>query len=306
VSADTQEPDDDRPFRLPPDVLRSVNEAIGKLNRSVLPALSNVRLPVRVPRIQLPQIQLPGLDSVLDQLRLSVVPIVNNPQILEAVRQLGATVERYYPLNWTDVDVDPDAALNVAQTEGLPLVWAPRGELVKKLLDAADATTRRQLLQTHAGDIIADCGAVVADVTEQTLREHKARLVDAIRAHEAGLHAPAQAMSAVVITALLQWVYAHQELRNVKASPLRAPQQPDDLGFRLFKVAVLIEAAVPAVQGGRDKLSDKALVQFNRHDTLHRVADEAYELPNAMTALLLATGLLAEAQQMLEDGTLTT
>ena len=51
--------------------------------------------------------------------------------------------------------------------------------------------------------------------------------------------------------------------------------------------------------GGRDKLSDEAL------DTLHRVADEAYTPSNAMTALLLATGLLAEADQMLEDGTLT-
>jgi hypothetical protein len=78
----------------------------------------------------------------------------------------------------------------------------------------------------------------------------------------------------------------------------------DDLLLRDVKVALLIEAAVPAVAGSRDKVPDGELGGFNRHDTLHRVADEAYSTPNAMIALLLATGLLAEANVMLADGRL--
>lgn len=163
----------------------------------------------------------------------------------------------------------------------------------------------RELLAAQSDDIVADCAAVTAEVTHDALREHRDRLLDATRAHQLGLHAPAQAMTTVVLTALLQWVFAHGELRKVKTSDYRVPEDAEELAFRLFKVAVLIEAAVPAVQGGRDKLPDEALDRFNRHDTLHRVADEAYTPSNAMTALLLATGLLAEADQMLEDGTLT-
>ena len=98
-------------------------------------------------------------------------------------------------------------------------------------------------------------------------------------------------------------MYAHEHLRQVKKSEWRAPSEADELAFRAFKVTVLIEAAVLAIQGGRDALPDEKLDRFNRHDTLHRVADEAYVLP--MTALMLAAGSLAEADQLLTDGSLT-
>jgi hypothetical protein len=97
-------------------------------------------------------------------------------------------------------------------------------------------------------------------------------------------------------------------LGRVSEEPLPADDtpgdEPDPDGD--IRVAILIEAAVPAVEGGMDKLRDDELpVTFNRHATLHRVAPQAYTKSSALSALLLATGLLAEAEQMLEDGRLT-
>jgi hypothetical protein len=184
-------------------------------------------------------------------------------------------------------------------------VWVPRAELVKELLAAPDAAARRDLLVTHVDDIVSDCAEVADREYHPKLVAYAARLRDVVEAHRAGLHAPGQVLAAVVVTALLQWVYGHGELSRVKTSPRRAKDEDEQL-LRDLKVAVLIEAAVPAVQGGMDKLSDDKLPDgFNRHATLHRVAARAYTVPNAMCALMLATGLLAEAQQLIKDGRLT-
>jgi hypothetical protein len=173
-----------------------------------------------------------------------------------------------------------------------------------QLLAASDATARRALLEEHVEEIVADCAKVVAAVNHPRLREHQDRLMQAVAAHRVGLHAAGQALAAVVVTALLQWVYGHGELKKVRTSPMRAKDADEQL-VRDLKVAVLIEAAVPATEGRMDQLSDDELPdRFNRHATLHRVADHVYSLPNAMSALMLATGLLAEAQQLLEDGRL--
>ena len=71
-------------------------------------------------------------------------------------------------------------------------------------------------------------------------------------------------------------------------------------------MSVLFEAAVPAFRGRMDDLTDEELPEtFNRHATLHQVAPRAYSRSSAMCALMLATGLLAEAAEMMEDGRLT-
>jgi hypothetical protein len=322
MSTTTPDPDDDKPqLHIPPEALRAIGQylqqqvgpafeaiqrslapSVENLQRSLAPALANLRIPQL--QVNMAPLQV-GLEQALREMRRQVMPVLNNPQFLESLRKLSETVTRYYPHNWVGVDVDADDALRLAQDEGLPLVWVPRGELVVELVGAADAAARRALLEARADDIVTDCAEAAAEVSQAALQEHRKRLIEATEAHRAGLHGPAQAMSAVVTTALLQWVYAHEHLWKVKKSEWRAPADGDELAFRVFKVTVLIEASVRAIEGGRDALPDEDLDRFNRHDTLHRVADEAYVLSNAMTALMLATGLLAEADQLLTDGSLT-
>jgi len=242
-------------------------------------------------------------DEVAQMQRDSVAQLLATPEWREQFRQLAQTLRRYYAPNWVGVEIDVVTLFDLARAEGISVVWVPRAALVTELLTASDAAVRRQLLTEHAADIVEDCGTALAAVDQPQLEQYRELLSQAVAAHQAGLNGPGQSMSAVVLTALLQWVYDHGELRTVKTSPLRSKGM-DDLLLRDVKVALLIEAAVPAVAGSRDKVPDGELGGFNRHDTLHRVADEAYSTPNAMIALLLATGLLAEANVMLADGRL--
>jgi hypothetical protein len=226
---------------------------------------------------------------------------------MQGLARVGKTIERYYPTNWSDADVsygDLDQVLTVAREDGIPLVWVPRGTLVDQLLEAPDGPARRQLLRKHADEVVADCAKVTEAVTHERLRQHRARLLEAVAAFRADVPSAGQALAAVVITVLLQWVYGHEHLKNVRTSPMRA-QDAERQVLRTVKLAVLIEAAVPAVQGNRDRVADEDLPdRFNRHVTVHRVADRVFTLPNALTALMLGAGLLAEAEQLLEDGRL--
>lgn len=273
---------------LAPDVLRSVWELGGLVGR---------------------QSQGPELFSVLAHMRSRVDGVLRQPGLAQPL-QVAA---RSYPRNWRGVDFESMDMFHLARDEGLPLLWAPGRKLVAELLRAPDAEVRRDLLATHLADIVADCAAVVGEVQHAALRVHRVRLLEATRAHQAGLHGPGQAMSAVVITALLQRVYPPgdqagkvAQLKQIKSSSWRVSGVLDgETSLRVLKVAMLMEAAVKAVEGGRDRLPDSALKAFNRHDTLHRVSAEAYAPCNAMTALLLATGLLVEAEQLLEEGWLT-
>ena len=105
------------------------------------------------------------------------------------------------------------------------------------------------------------------------------------------------------MTDFLEWIFDHKRLGKVQSSPLRMQGPIRELVLRNLKVIFLIEAAVPASEGGTDWLPDEELPErFMRNTTLHRVAERAYSVANAMAALMLATGLLAEAAQMFEDG----
>ena len=295
-------------FRLPPHVPSRANRIFEQL-RFAGPTLN------LVPRLQdqvrqLSRLHTPALDTMLEQVRQQVsAPLFHSPQwqqLLVTMREMTDGLLRCWPSNWDDISAhDIETALTIARDEGLPPVWVPRSEIVALMFAAPDATARRALLEEHAERIIDDCGKVVDAVDQPPLRDHAAKISEAVVAFEEKMWFAGQALAAVVITSLLQWVYGHGELKKVRSSSMRAKTTEEQL-LRDLRVSVLFEAAVPAVKGGMDRLRDDELPEtFNRHATLHRVAPQAYTRSSAMSSLVLATGLLAEAQQLLEDGRLT-
>lgn len=308
-----------RPARksgLPPNVRRQAEEisrALSRVDPAVLQrareALKGVQLPIDllqeartlVDRVRA-QPEMLDLAQRVAQIQRDVVLPTQTPQFRASMRQLAEALRRAYAPNWIDLDIDEDGLFQLGQ-QGISVVWVPRATLIKALLAQPNVEARRALLAASALRIVEDCEEATRTVQHQKLRPYKARLMEAVEAHRAGLHAAAQAISSVVLTALLQRVFNHDQLAHVKKSAFRA-KYPEEVELWQLKIALLIEAAVPAVQGGRDQLPDEQLEGFNRHDTLHRVADQAYTLSNAMSALLLATGLLLEADQMMGIGLL--
>lgn len=249
--------------------------------------------------------QLAGVDMSWQQhLHQVVKGYLDSPQwrsTLEAVRKLA---DRWLPSNWRGHDVDFDAAWKLAQ-EGLPLVWVPRGELVVALLAAPDREARQQVLSAHATDIIDDCAAVVSTVTLPEMADYRKRLEQVLAAHRDGHVEAAQALAAVVFTSLLQYAYGHGKLDNVRKSPLRHRGDIDGLSVTRYKAALLVEASLPATRSVGNRVPEaERPTAFNRHATAHDVSRIQYTPTHAVTAIMLATALLAEAQFLVENGIL--
>ena len=83
-------------------------------------------------------------------------------------------------------------------------------------------------LEERAEEIVEDCRQVSDAVDHPLLRDHQAKLSEAVVAYEQGLFCAGQAL-AVVVTALLQWVYGHRELKTVRLSPMRAKSEEEML-----------------------------------------------------------------------------
>ena len=284
----------------------SINDIVRRLIdeplRTVLDGLK------RASQVQMP----PELDHVASDLTRTIrktlphgIDLGPTRETIEAFRQrFDEAVRRAYAPNWLDTDVDEAGLFRLADW-GVATVWVPSGDLLEQLLSADDVDVCLALLEQHGQEIIEDCDVALRGVVlANELGPYQRRLLQAVDAHHVDLDDAGQATSAAVATALLQRVYGHRHLSEVKRSPFRAA--PESVELWQLKIAVLVHAAGPAFRGGRDDLDDSELGhEFNRHDTLHRAADEAYTCRKAMTALILATGLLLEANQMITDGLLT-
>ena len=207
------------------------------------------------------------------------------------------------PANWRGHSVDLDRVWDVAE-EGIALVWVPRGELVRELLELPDAASRWETLAQRGADIATDCSEVLAQVENEHLSEYRERLHEALAAYRDGHSAAAQALAAVVFTSLLQHAYGHRKLQKVASSHWRSHER-GSTSIRRFKAALLIEAAVPSLNSIGDLVPEEQWPDgFNRHLTLHQVSKRQYTEAHAVSALMLATGLLAEVQSLLERGIL--
>jgi DNA-binding ferritin-like protein (Dps family) len=235
----------------------------------------------------------------VEQLRGVMRAWVRSPQWQTMLESWKHVAEQVLPTNWQGHAVDLDRVWDVA-AEGIALVWVPRGELVQELLGLPDAAARWEMLAERGADIAADCDEVLAQVDNDHLSEYRQRLTEALAAYRDGHAAPAQALAAVVFTSLLQHAYGHRKLQKVATSHWRSSER-GATSIRRFKAALLIEAAVPSVTSIGDLVPGEQWPdRFNRHLTLHQVSKRQYTEAHAVSALMLATGLLAEVQSLLE------
>lgn len=248
-------------------------------------------------------VQQSGWQRQIEQMRASLSWVYDTPAMRRAVAQIRELTAVYLPANWRGHDVDSAAVWELA-AEGLPLVWVPRGEIVVELIAASDAEGRWVILAERAPDIVDDCATVTASVTLTPLLEYRERLEEAIAAHRDGHVAAAQALAAVVFTSLLQYAYGHGKLANVLKSPLRS-RDPEEEELTRFRAALLIEASIPAIASVGDLVPEERWPErFNRNLTLHRVSKRQYTEAHSVTAVMLASALLAESQQLVNRGVL--
>ena len=218
-----------------------------------------------------------------------------SPGILSRLREM-------LPPNWDDLDgPDWEGAL-AAMNDGIPLIWVPRAAIASELMGAGDAASRRRILEQSAPDIMADCAAVLAEVTDPALAPLAALAAASARALGDGHCEAAQALAANVFDTWLRDVVR----RSVLFPPPGSERSPYRHASGLIEpvtgevtiselresgsLAPVVMALAGFTPGG------PVPEQFGRHATAHAASPEQYSDVNAVIAVMLTTSVLRQAQ----------
>lgn len=106
-------------------------------------------------------------------------------------RALGAALELCRPRNWWGTGAS-QSLLRAARSEGLPLAWVPRSEIIVELDGCADDQARLHVLESRRGLILQDCEDTLGECTDEWVIDGVTlarRALEAIRAghDEAGM-----------------------------------------------------------------------------------------------------------------------
>jgi hypothetical protein len=255
-----------------------------------------------------------GVQDVVKAFR-ATLPIFDFPPVHALQAQLAQVFggldwsciqqawRRGLPPNWHDLadDLRFGSLLNITE-DGYPTAWVPRASILRELI-AADADDRQAVFAARRVEIIEDCCACLEEVTSAELIDLAAKLDEALEVAEAGRHlAAAQALAASVFDTVLRRTIKPQ---HVAGYYLKAKKEIEDrhenaslaeLRWGVVHVPVLV-----ALHMFKARKGDPIPTTFNRHASAHAVGPEQYTEANAVIALALATSLVPEAHQEIEN-----
>ena len=202
---------------------------------------------------------------------------------------VGSAVDRSLPSNWSADHVtmaDLPRISQLAVDMSLPLLWAPRGEVVAELL-ALDRSDIAQALVDYSEPVSDDIESVLSDISEPRLLTWRTLAYDGLRAARAREWRAAQLLGVAAAGGTLEFAF------NISRRDL-GKRQPDALGSRIsrFRQSLLLSAVATAWEGRGDR--DPIPTRLHRHSTMHGASLHQYSATNALTSLLLATGALRE------------
>jgi hypothetical protein len=141
--------------------------------------------------------------------------------------------ERAFPPNWSEFSDDEiKAILALMEETGWSLVWVPRAEIIRALLDA-DAGDREQVLVNSADDIVTDLDAALVEVSHTQLIELRDALAQAIGAFRAGFAGPAQSHAAAVFTTTMHVPLGLKKFKDARDEFER--REPMEVGLSLVQ-----------------------------------------------------------------------
>jgi hypothetical protein len=222
----------------------------------------------------------------------------------EAFRLAGSTlwenVQDVDPENWRGERLRRLDMLAVLE-EGIPLVWIPSADVIRELLDALDAPARRKVLERQAPTVAEDCRTVLTDVVRTDLASEVGFLHDCLDSIDNGTYPAAQVLASSILDTLLRaMVRANPHLQNNKG------------GFTFSILAAQLPKATPDTQVGQFRaycvntgihkayepyFGPPVPEGYNRHATAHAAGPTQITLPNALTAVMLAVGLVRELEE---------
>jgi hypothetical protein len=94
-----------------------------------------------------------------------LLPNIDTTRIAEIARRFHEEYERAFPPNWVGLEIgEVMAVIDCVEATGFALVWIPRVEIVRKVLNANEDEIT-EIMLARRDDILDDAVAVLVDVT---------------------------------------------------------------------------------------------------------------------------------------------
>lgn len=207
------------------------------------------------------------------------------------------SLEKHLPTNWNGLKWS--AVAHFIEETGWSIVWLPRTEVAKRLLDAAPGD-RVQVLQDHRSEILEDADSLLSEVEWAELQYLADCTREAIATLRDGHNRSAQSLLAAILTGLLQGILNYEHLADARTAYSIDWREESFFAIRFALITSTIPNALTRFYPG-----DPVPTNFHRHATSHLPHPSHLTDTNAIVGLLLVTSLLREIQELHDRDELT-
>jgi len=210
--------------------------------------------------------------------------------IWSSLSGIAETVDRIfreaYPPNWpTELELDWEKFEQISETEGIPIFYVPRAEVVIKILDADDFKDRMSIINDHSKDIGQDClDALSLSVNEQ-LKDRTLLARKAARAFLEGHYEAAQTLAVAICDSYLK-TYLKGQYKDIRET-LELKKSEDIFLWSSLRFFLPMATAVPFLEYWNPRSTEEPPIRLLRHVTIHGASTKQINELHATVALIL-------------------
>ncbi|KDQ01603.1 hypothetical protein EN35_20415 [Rhodococcus qingshengii] len=226
-----------------------------------------------------------------EQISAAVSASVDVSGLSKIAEFAAATLRRAYPPNWpTDIGLDLDKLVEIAQVDGIAIFYVPRAAIVTDLVNATDTEARMTIVEQRRDEIAADCLRALPKLGHEEIGDGAVLTRSAVDASLAGHHEAAQALAVVVCDSYLKKFLDKGYTRM--RQDLTVEFTEDEVLRTLLGFTLPLATAVPFLVDWRGEKKDgPAPLTFSRHATIHGASTSQLNPLNATLAIMLAVTL---------------
>ncbi|MBQ1076844.1 hypothetical protein KBX06_27405 [Micromonospora sp. C31] len=191
-----------------------------------------------------------------------------------------------------------ERVFSIVQNEGIPLVWVPRKEIVRQVLQSANRDERIKVLLAHRDEVIQDCRKVLAEVSDGELVIQLPLATSAVDAFADGHNEAAQSLAVVVTETAVSRTF-EQNYRSVRNAV--KIDNWGDLSMAELRLKTALAAIGPFYTTWFPNSGTPAPTTLSRHVTVHQADAGHYTAGNSIVAVMLMTSIFRAVQESHEQ-----
>lgn len=239
---------------------------------------------------------LPNQDSITGLIGLIDMPKVDFSSLIPDFSKIFEKISEASPPNWPE-DIDFDLAESILNTEGIPLVWVPRAEIITSMLVANDRIARLQILVDHREDVLHDCREALHRITHTSFTDQLPLAKRVVAALEAGFDEPAQALAVTVTETAVAATISGNYGKVKKQVHLNFDQIP----YTLMRIQAALAPIGVFYTSWYAHENKPRPAELSRHVTVHAASTDHYTEANALVAVMLMASVLCALQELQEQ-----